>query len=313
MIRALREYIIDLKKDILEKALGQLKKDLDFDSTAIDHLHLALYSFQDAVVTVLRKHNIKPHWMFALDNLVKSAVHCGITVLSPELGANLSGQVDAVDGDEDEDDVSSSGVSTVNSAKAVLVNRGAEKVTTCGEELNSLRQENLRLTRELIESQRQLQSFLKTAVDEQNVNVEFIRTFLGQRPQFERCISQGYFSDRGNENKINNNEVQIKVTADGAGGEPEEMDMASPDSIEGGLNAQRRLPLNGFRRSPTRNRRMMMHAQSNPENCDTRLNDWLLRHHVDAISRNLIHMQDFSYEDFLYESGKDDLLRIGLK
>ena len=132
MIRALREYIIDLKKDILEKALGQLKKDLDFDSTAIDHLHLALYSFQDAVVTVLRKHNIKPHWMFALDNLVKSAVHCGITVLSPELGANLSGQVDAVDGDED-DDVSSSGVSTVNSAKAVLVNRGADKVTTCGE------------------------------------------------------------------------------------------------------------------------------------------------------------------------------------
>lgn len=46
MIRSLREYIIDVKKDILENALGQLKKNLDFDSTAIDHLHLALYSFQ---------------------------------------------------------------------------------------------------------------------------------------------------------------------------------------------------------------------------------------------------------------------------
>lgn len=80
---AIRDYIIHQNKDILENAMGELKKSLDFDSTAIDHLHLALYSFQDAVITVLRSHSIKPHWMFALDNLVKSAVQEGITVLSP--------------------------------------------------------------------------------------------------------------------------------------------------------------------------------------------------------------------------------------
>lgn len=46
MIHALREYIIEQNKEILEKAMGKLKNSLEFDATAIDHLHLALYSFQ---------------------------------------------------------------------------------------------------------------------------------------------------------------------------------------------------------------------------------------------------------------------------
>lgn len=46
MIRALRDFIMEQNKENLDSALGQLKKGLDFDSTAIDHLHLALYSFQ---------------------------------------------------------------------------------------------------------------------------------------------------------------------------------------------------------------------------------------------------------------------------
>lgn len=32
---------------------------------------------------VLKSNSIKPHWMFALDDLLRSAVHCAITVLSP--------------------------------------------------------------------------------------------------------------------------------------------------------------------------------------------------------------------------------------
>ncbi|XP_050097866.1 mitogen-activated protein kinase kinase kinase 15 isoform X2 [Anopheles aquasalis] len=104
LLNALRRYIAEQRKEALEQAIGQLKERLDFDSTAIDHLHLALYSFQDAVNTVLRSHNIKPHWMFALDNLVKSAVQAGIMILSPELGANLAGQTPNDDEDEYENE-----------------------------------------------------------------------------------------------------------------------------------------------------------------------------------------------------------------
>ncbi|XP_053677886.1 mitogen-activated protein kinase kinase kinase 15 [Anopheles nili] len=102
LLNALRDYIDKPRKEALEQAMVQLKEQLDVvDSTAIDHLHLALYFFQDAVIAVLRSHNIKPHWMFALDNLVKSAVQAGIMILSPELTANMVPEPVPNEGDDD--------------------------------------------------------------------------------------------------------------------------------------------------------------------------------------------------------------------
>lgn len=46
---------------------------------------------------------------------------------------------------------------------------------------------------------------------------------------------------------------------------------------------------------------------------DTRLNEWLIKHNIDAVSRNIILSESFSYEDFVYELEKTDLHRIGLK
>lgn len=46
MNNALREYIINQNKETLEGALTELKGSVDYDTTAIDHLHLALYMLQ---------------------------------------------------------------------------------------------------------------------------------------------------------------------------------------------------------------------------------------------------------------------------
>lgn len=40
-----------------------------------------LYSPQ--VNKVLRNHHIKPHWMFAMDNIIRRAVQAAVTILIP--------------------------------------------------------------------------------------------------------------------------------------------------------------------------------------------------------------------------------------
>uniref|UniRef100_A0A182TBQ7 SAM domain-containing protein n=1 Tax=Anopheles maculatus TaxID=74869 RepID=A0A182TBQ7_9DIPT len=105
--------------DTLEQAITALKEQPNFNDTAILHLHLALYAFQNTVNEVLRSHNIKPHWIFALDNLVNAAVHASITILSPKLGANLAGNAP----NDDEYDEESNGITVPVAARTtVLVN-----------------------------------------------------------------------------------------------------------------------------------------------------------------------------------------------
>ncbi|KAG7306066.1 hypothetical protein JYU34_008647 [Plutella xylostella] len=155
---ALKDYIMDQNRRVIEQAMTTLKEELDFDSNAINELHAAIYMFQEAVNAVLRMHSIKPHWMFALDNLVRNAVQAAITVLSPELGANLAGQEGRCRGGVEAEPASSgtehatpSAVSTVNSTR----------------ELTLLRHDNHKLQQELVECYQQNQMLLKTMLEEQ--------------------------------------------------------------------------------------------------------------------------------------------------
>ncbi|XP_039751634.1 mitogen-activated protein kinase kinase kinase 15 isoform X2 [Pararge aegeria] len=163
--RALKEYITDQNRGVIERAIIALKEELDFDTNAINELHSAIYMFQEAVNVVLRMHSIKPHWMFALDNLVRNAVQAAITVLSPELGANLAGQEAERRGGAA--DVSPSALSTATSTR--------ERDPL---QLHQLRQDNHKLQQELIESYQQYQALLKVMLEEQKMQTQILKEIV---------------------------------------------------------------------------------------------------------------------------------------
>lgn len=232
--------------------------------------------------------------MFALDNLVRNAVHVGLIILSPELAnANLAGheREDCADDDDEADELSNSGVSTVNSTK-VKHHSGKDHVDGkfLMDQVKLLKLENAKLLNDLLESQRNFQSIVKAIPQEQGAFSEALKNLTHQLStftrSFERTISFGYFSDDQTRKTSISNDVSPSF---------DESPPGKKLSIPLFKNPQLKSPYNA--------------RQSH----DSRLIDWLLRHGFDDESRVVVSSADFTYEDFIYESDKDDIKRIGLR
>uniref|UniRef100_A0A672GYG4 mitogen-activated protein kinase kinase kinase n=1 Tax=Salarias fasciatus TaxID=181472 RepID=A0A672GYG4_SALFA len=83
LITCLRDNIHSPDRKQLTSGLLDLRATLLAASVPLNSLQAVLFSFQDAVKKVLRQQQVKPHWMFALDNLLRQAVQDAITVLLP--------------------------------------------------------------------------------------------------------------------------------------------------------------------------------------------------------------------------------------
>lgn len=111
-----------------------------------------------------------------------------------ELGANLAGQDRLDNAEYENEEMSTSGVSTVNSTKAK-----PKKLDTkySSDELTEFKIENIRLMQDLLESHKLYQALLKSTIEEQRLNLDSLQNFTkiirNASNVYERSISQGYF------------------------------------------------------------------------------------------------------------------------
>ncbi|BFZ25344.1 hypothetical protein BsWGS_28381 [Bradybaena similaris] len=199
LLIGIKGYILDQSVQAVKEAVDNLRESVQFDATALMEIQLALYVFQDAVSVSLREHSIKPHWMFALDNLLRGAVQVAITILSPELGANLAGEGKV------DDEAVTSGVSSANSVRAQTYRKQAcQELET---QVSQVQEENIRLLQELLEAQKQYQTLLQQTLKEKKMSVLQLRLILTGEAGHDssREISPSYeepvHSKRGSSNK----------------------------------------------------------------------------------------------------------------
>ncbi|XP_051870070.1 mitogen-activated protein kinase kinase kinase 15 isoform X2 [Pristis pectinata] len=178
IISILRDFIRFPERRVMANTISKLKLDLDFDSISINQFQLVLFGFQDAVNRVLRHHNIKPHWMFAMDNIICRAVQAAVTILIPELhfhfGPASKGEGADRDGDEVEDPVYqpralpenkehliTSGASTFSSATSQDLQHLQEPLSV---QLEKLKRETNRLLEELVHKEKEYQKHLQQTI-----------------------------------------------------------------------------------------------------------------------------------------------------
>lgn len=193
LLRGLKDYIVNENEKKLEAIISDLKQSLNYEENAINHLHLALYSFQEAVVSVLRQHLIKPHWMFALDNLVKRAVQAAVTIFSPDMAANLATRdpscynddesvhnqqhTSSTDNSQDKTDhVMQTPAASAQSSNGMV---GEDEVSLspseCVHVLRDIRESNRQYHRQSLELQKQSFKIL------QNISKEFAHIYLSRK------------------------------------------------------------------------------------------------------------------------------------
>ncbi|KAK3098661.1 hypothetical protein FSP39_021712 [Pinctada imbricata] len=166
LLVSLKAYITDpINRGVVKDTLDRLRMEVEFDATALMEIQLALYVFHEAVSKHLKSHSIQPHWMFALDNLLRGAVQEAITILSPELGANLAGA------ENKEEEVGTSGVPSTTSGKSAILYR-SQAVSELQTQLETAQMENVQLLQQLVEVNRLYGNLLRRTIEERKLQAE---------------------------------------------------------------------------------------------------------------------------------------------
>ncbi|XP_045660006.1 LOW QUALITY PROTEIN: mitogen-activated protein kinase kinase kinase 15 [Ursus americanus] len=181
IIGILRDFIRSPEHRVMASTISKLKVDLDFDSSSINQIHLVLFGFQDAVNKILRNHLIRPHWMFAMDNIIRRAVQAAVTILIPELRAHFepASETEGVDKDTGEVEEDCPPADVPGSDAHVACGGSGPREAAAPEaqpqqlhhqhlslQLGELRQETNRLLEHLVQKEREYQNLLRQTLEQ---------------------------------------------------------------------------------------------------------------------------------------------------
>ncbi|XP_054476974.1 mitogen-activated protein kinase kinase kinase 5 [Anoplopoma fimbria] len=197
LISCLGDNIRSPDRKKLTSSLLALRTTLVAARVSLNSLQAVLFSFQDAVKKVLRQQQVKPHWMFALDNLLRQAVQDAITVLLPELKLQLQSSFETEDSTTEEQSAdpdtpvvidpdqmfSLEDMRQTSSICEILPTASPNSPTdlvinsSCplGEKLRDLRTQTSRLLSQLNEKEREYQELLRSSVQRKQEQIDALR------------------------------------------------------------------------------------------------------------------------------------------
>ncbi|XP_060231073.1 mitogen-activated protein kinase kinase kinase 15 [Meriones unguiculatus] len=186
IIGTLRDFIRSPEPRVMAATIAKLKLDLDFDSLSISQIHLILFGFQDAVKRILRNHLISPHWMFAMDNIIRRAVQAAVTILIPELQAHFESASETEGGDKDTEvegdhhlvDLLSQeihGTPRGTRPGLVAIQEGQPHQQDPSLQLRELRQETNRLWKHLVQREREYQNLLRLTLEQKTQELHHLQ------------------------------------------------------------------------------------------------------------------------------------------
>ncbi|KAK7893478.1 hypothetical protein WMY93_022630 [Mugilogobius chulae] len=189
LIGCLRNNIRSPDKRQLTNSLLNLRKRLLSEKVPLNSLQVVLFSFQDAVKKVLKQQQVKPHWMFALDNLLRQAVQDAITVLLPELKLQLQSSFEVEDGSPEEqpEDLKTPVIAVPDQQELQfdhqraaisneIPNPPSDPNCPLSQSLKELRLETSRLLRQLSEKEQEYQDLLRKSLQRKQQQIDALKS-----------------------------------------------------------------------------------------------------------------------------------------
>lgn len=174
-----------------------------------------------------------------------------------------------------------------------------EDVSALVDQINHLKNENTKLLSEMLETQKKSYlSMMKLQANDQSLLADSMKCFHSQMTHlsriYDRTNSHGYFSD-----------AELKKS-----GSPSFEITSAPSSLMTNDDTDSHVKSS----APKITRKMNAGPESKFKGVriDVRLSEWLTKN-VDEEARKIVLKAEFSFDDFLYETEKEDIRRIGLK